>query len=113
MALTPDAISVEVNDLATRYPFLSLHSANPGLTGVNETTAPRLPANWVFSGTEASAIDRAFTGGSPNGACTFVGLWSLREGGTFGGSGALIGDQTFDPSGNYTVSLLTIPGSST
>jgi hypothetical protein len=53
-----------------------------------------------------------FTGGTANGACIALGLWSASTGGTFYGYFLLTGDQTFDSSGNYDLQTITISGSS-
>ena len=42
-----------------------------------------------------------------------VGFWSASTAGTFYGYYALTGDQTFNAAGEYTISSLSIPGSST
>jgi hypothetical protein len=89
-------------------PYLALHSADPGTTGLNPTSAARVAASWAVSGAVATAAaNLAFTGGAANGAVTYVGYWSALTGGTFYGSQALTGDATFNSAGQYTLTSLT------
>jgi hypothetical protein len=44
MALNTAALNAEASALASTYPYLSLHSADPGSTGTNETSAARVAA---------------------------------------------------------------------
>lgn len=111
MAYTPAAMNAATNAITAAYPFIGLHSADPGTTGANETTATRKSAGWPAASAGRSTVTAlAFTGGTGNGACTYVGFWSAATGGTFGGGFALSGNQTFDASGNYTVDSLTATG---
>jgi hypothetical protein len=111
MALNTAALNAEASALASTYPYLSLHSADPGSTGTNETSAARVAAGWgAASGGAITASNKSFTGGAASGACTYVGLWSAATGGTFGGGFALSGDATFNAAGAYTVTSLTVTG---
>lgn len=114
MALNDNALNVMADALAGAALFVSLHSADPGTTGTNETTATRQSASWgASSGGDLSlSATETFTGGAASGACTHVGLWSLASGGTFYGGFALSGDQTFNAAGEYSVTDITISGSS-
>lgn len=111
MALTPTELQALATKVSTDFPYLALHSADPGTTGANPTTAARVAASWVVSGGVLTASNIPFTGGAANGACGFVGLWSASTGGTFGGGYALTGDTTFNSAGQYTVTSLAITGS--
>jgi hypothetical protein len=95
---------------------LSLHTAQPAslTSGTNESTAARQAAGWgaVASGGDFSTTNKAFTGGASGGACTHVGFWSAVTGGTFYGYQALTGDQTFNAAGEYTITSLTVSGTS-
>lgn len=113
MALNDTALNALANDLKALAPYLSLHSANPAGTGANETTAGRQAANWSEASDAVTASNIAFTGGAASGPCTYVGLWSAATAGTFYGSYPLTGDQTFNASGQYTVTSLQITASST
>lgn len=59
----------------------------------------------------ATGVPYAFTGTAGAGA-THALLFSASSGGTFLGSQALTGDQTFNASGAYNLTALTITGSS-
>ena len=95
---------------------LSLHTAQPASTtsGTNESTAGRQAAGWgAAANGDLTTTNKNFTGGAANGACTHVGFWSASSAGTFHGYVALTGDQTFNAAGEYTITSLTINGSST
>jgi hypothetical protein len=92
---------------------LALHTADPGATGLNPASSARVAAAWsgAVNG-DLVVINKSFTGGAANGPCTHVGFWSAVTGGTYYGSQALTGDTTFNSAGEYTVTLLTVNGSS-
>jgi hypothetical protein len=111
MALNTAALNAEATTLATDAAYLSLHTADPGATGTNETSAARVAAAWGgASGGAITTSSKNFTGGAASGACTYVGLWSASTAGTFYGGFALSGDQTFNAAGQYTLTSLTITG---
>lgn len=113
MALTDATLNSLGNSLATLATHLSLHSADPGTTGANETTAARQAVTWtVDADGDLTSGSKSFTGGAANGAVTHVGLWSAATGGTFRGAFALTGDATFNSAGDYTVTQVTINGTS-
>lgn len=93
---------------------LSLHTALPDAVGSNATTAARQAAGWgaTATGGDFSTTNKAFTGGAANGPCQYVGFWSAITGGTFYGYQALTGDQTFNSAGEYTITSLTVSGTS-
>jgi hypothetical protein len=88
----------------------SLHTADPGGTGANESSAARqaVAFNVDGDGDLTLTVTENFTGGAASGACTHVGLWSAITGGTFRGGFALTGDQTFNAAGEYDVTGITI-----
>jgi hypothetical protein len=113
MPLTDAALDVMANALKSAATHASLHSANPGTNGANETSAARQAIAWdgPTSGGDLSLTGtEAFTGGAASGAVTHVGLWSAASGGTFYGGFALTGDQTFNAAGEYTLTEITITG---
>jgi len=119
MALLDNILVIGANSMRTAITHISLSTADPGTTtGINQATSARLPAGWAattaggdFSIT--SALN--FTGGAANGPVTHVCFWSAATAGTFYGSQALTGgsDTTFNSAGEYTVTALTVNGSST
>lgn len=111
MAINTTLIDDGAAGIAAAIKYLSLHSADPAGTGANETTAARQPVTATHSAGVVSIGSTAFTGGTASGACTYVGFWSAVTGGTFLGSQALTGDQTFNAAGQYTVSSVTLTGS--
>lgn len=112
MALSTFAL----NSCATHYASIatkvSLHSADPGATGANETSAARQDAAWGTASGGAVSLSGAenFTGGASTGAVTYVGLWDASANflGGFqipsGGSN----DLTFNAAGDYTLDSLVI-----
>jgi hypothetical protein len=110
MALTDGTLQALGNHLASLCPYASLHSADPGSTGTNATTAARQAVSFNVDGdgdlTLTSTV--SFTGGAASGAVTHVGLWSASTGGTFRGGFALSGDTTFNGAGEYNLTGLTI-----
>ncbi len=97
------------NWLASVAPYLALHSAEPGETGVDETTATRVAAGWTpASGGRLLLPGRTFVGGAANGPVTHLGFWSALTGGLFYGSGALAGDQVFNANGAYNLDALSV-----
>jgi hypothetical protein len=113
MPLNDTALDVMANALKSAATHASLHSANPGTTGTNETTAGRQAIVWDGPSTGGDLSlqgTESFTGGAANGACTYVGLWSASSGGTFYGGFALTGDQTFNAAGEYTLTEVNLTG---
>jgi hypothetical protein len=110
--LNTATLNAQLSNLATLAPYLSLHSADPGSTGTNETTAARVAASWgtPSAGSMAAAANLAFTGGASNGAVLYVGLQSASSGGTFRGAYPLAGgsDTTFNAAGAYTLSSFSV-----
>ena len=114
MALTDGTLNSLGTSLAGLTLYASLHSADPGATGANESSASRLAVAFSVDadGDLTLPATLAFTGGAASGACTHVGLWSASTAGIFRGGFALSGDQTFNASGEYNVTALTITGTS-
>lgn len=112
MALTGDTLNSLADHLGTLIGEASLHTADPGSTGANESTATRQAVAWTAAATGDISFTAAenFTGGTASGPCTHFGLWSA-DGLTFRGGGALTGDQTFNAAGEYTLNDVTINGS--
>lgn len=114
MPLNNTALNVEADALRAVATHLSLHTADPGTTGTSESTAGRVAAAWpAASNGDLTVSNKNFTGGAASGPCTWVGLWSASTAGTFYGGFQLTGDVTFNAAGQYTLTSLTIDGSST
>ena len=114
MPLNDTALNVMADAWRAVATHLSLHTAQPNASGSNESTAARVAASWpAASGGDLTVTNKNFTGGAASGACTHVGFWTASSGGTFHGYQALTGDQTFNAAGEYTITSLTVNGSST
>lgn len=114
MALNTAAMTIAGGALATAITHLAIHTAAPDpTTGTNQSSAARVAVTWTNTGGDLTATNKAFTGGAASGPATYVGFWSASTAGTFYGSQALTGDQTFNAAGEYTVTSITIDGSST
>jgi hypothetical protein len=104
MSLTEESLDPMGDDLASRAVEISLHSADPGTTGANETTAGREVPTWSAAASKQFSLINVplqFTGGASDGAVTHVGLWAAGD--VFLGGTALAGE--------YSVDGLTVTGS--
>ena len=112
MSFTDGALQAATDGLTAAYPYVGLHSADPGTTGANETTATRILVGWpAASGTGDTTVSNvAFSGGASNGPVLYWGLWSSATAGTFGGSFPFDAgsDAAFNAAGQYTATSLTI-----
>lgn len=108
--LTDATLNSLGNDLAAKMTHASLHSGAPGSTGANETSAGRVALTWtVDADGDLTDTGLAFTGGAASGAVGYIGFWTAASGGTFRGHLPLTGDATFNASGEYTVTTVTVP----
>ena len=119
MALNDTCLNIGADAMKTAITHLSLHTALPDGTGSNPALSSRVAAGWGASaGGDFSTTNKAFVGGAANGPVTHVGFWSAAgsgnppTGGVFYGSQALTGDTTFNSAGEYTITNLTVNGSS-
>lgn len=116
MPLTDTTLNLMGTYLTTIATHLTLHSADPGTTGTSlVATAARIAAVWAVDADGDLTLSSAapFTGAAATTAVTWVGLWSALTGGTFRGGFQLTGDLTTNAAGEYTVTALTITGTST
>jgi hypothetical protein len=114
MPFNDTLLNVGANAMAAAATHLALHTANPEPSGSNPSSAARVAAGWSAAANgDLSVSNKAFTGGAASGPCTHVGFWSAASGGTFYGSQALTGDTSFNSAGEYTITSLTVNGSST
>lgn len=112
MALTDGTLNLLGTYLTTLMGYASIATADPGTTGTNQSAAARVPVTYSVDADGDITItgNIAFTGGTGSGPALYVCLWSASTGGTFRGSYALTGDQTFNAAGEYTVTGITING---
>lgn len=101
------------NDLATflgtQVDALSLHSANPGTTGVNEIDVDaRQEPSWTLGSTGELELSGAedFTGADPETTVTHVGLW--LDGVFRGHLTRTSGDAATNAAGEYSVSGISV-----
>jgi hypothetical protein len=80
----------------------------------NQTSAARVQlASTVAAGViTATGVPYDFTG-TPGAGATHALFYSASTAGTFYGYDALTGDQTFNAAGEYSITSLTVTGSST
>lgn len=104
--------NVMLDQLGTVAVYASLHTADPGTTGVNEVTGgspayARKSITWnAASGSKTASNAPVFD--VPAGTVAFYGLWSASSGGTYYGGGALSASETFAAQGTYTLSTTTL-----
>lgn len=85
-----------------------------GPTAADQTSAQRRQLTSTVAGgvITATGVPYAFTGAAGDGA-THALFFSASTGGTFYGFDALTGDQAFNAAGEYSITALTVTGSST
>ena len=114
MPLNDTILNAGATHMGSLMTHLALHTANPEPTGTNPAASARVASGWgAAANGDLTTTNKNFTGGAANGPATHVGFWSAITGGTFYGSQALTGDQTFNSAGEYTITSLTVNGSST
>lgn len=113
MALSDTGRNNAVNGLATTATHISLHTADPGLTGASEVTGgspayARKAVTWgaASSGTRTSSAAISFD--VPATSVSHFGLWTAATGGTFLGA-----DTLKDSSGNAVVETFSAQGTYT
>ena len=115
MPLNDTLLNIGVNAMQAAATHLAIHTALPDSAGSNQSAAARVAASWpaAANGDFGTLTGKAFTGGAANGPALYLGFWSAATGGTFYGYLALTGDTTFNSSGAYTVTSVSIPGTAT
>lgn len=106
------AVLNAANDAATA--IMAWAAVHSDATSGSQTSTTRIAVTWGSSASAVSTsagVPLAFTG-TPGAAATHLGLWSASTAGTFRGSRALTGDQTFNAAGNYSVTAVTLTGTS-
>jgi len=103
--------AVMLGALRTAITHISLHTASPGTTGLNEVSGGDEPAysrksvqasDWtaVDAGSFELDADKDLEFRGPNnGDCTHFGIWG--SGPTFYGGGAITGDTKFNAEGDF------------
>lgn len=116
MPLTDATLNSMGTNLDGLITHVSLHTADPGLTGTSEVVGggyARLACALTVDADGDLTLDAPLAFSGPAlGAVSHIGLWSAVTAGTFRGGGALAGDTTFNAAGAYTVNTITITGTS-
>lgn len=114
MALTDATLQSLGNSLAALITHVGISTADPGTTGLNPSSAARVPVTWVVDadGDLTLSAPLNFTGGASNGAVHSFTFWSASTGGTFRGSYPVTGDATFNSAGEYQATAITLNGTS-
>lgn len=113
--LNDDLLNIGATAMQNAATHAALYTAEPNAAGTtNVASSARQAITWITAanGDMVVTADAAFTGGAASGACTHVGLWSALTNGTFYGYFALTGDQAFNAAGEYTLTGITVTGSS-
>lgn len=110
MALNTAGINAILDDGNEAVIYAAIGS---GPTAGDQTSAARVQVATSVAGgvITATGVPYAFTG-SAGAAATHVLFFSQATGGTFYGSDALDGDQAFNAAGSYSLTSLTITGTS-
>ena len=91
--------------------FVSLHTADPGLTGTSQVTGgspayARKAIAWTAASSSATSNSGQIVFDVPTGTTiNHLGYWSASTGGTFYGSRALNTAQTYTSQGTYTLAV--------
>lgn len=118
MGFNNSALDVAGAALAGAVTYVGIATGAPGTNGTaNDSGCARQPVTWGaqsnggdFSNT--GALD--FTGGPSNGAAAQATFWTAATGGTFRGSKAITGDNSFNAGGAFRIPAggITVTGTS-
>lgn len=116
MALSNAALNIAADAIAAAATHARLHTGDPGGSGTSNVASSAVEVvTWGSasgSGDVSISGPVQFTGGTPSGPATHITIWDgdPGSGGTFLGSQALTGDQTFNSAGEYTLTDLSLDG---
>lgn len=115
MPLEDAVLDTAVDAVAAELLWFSLHSADPGGTGANETSTARVAPTWgASSGGTATVTNVPLSFEGPaSGTITHVGAWDASTSGTWLGSAPVVGDTSFNSNGDYDITAASIVGTST
>ena len=110
MALNDNGLNAMGDGLAALVTHASLHTADPGTDGSNESSAARQAVTIQVSAAGVMTLTNvAFTGGASSGSVFSIGLWDASTSGNFYGDQAIeTGDTSFNAAGEFTVTSMTI-----
>lgn len=109
--LNTAGIQVGAAAIAADINKIRLHTASPEASSgtANLTTAADKTVACTASNGVVTVPSTNFTGGAAGGAATHVSFWN---GANYRGYDSLVGDQAFNAAGEYTVTGVTISGTS-
>lgn len=115
MPFSDAGLNVAGSAIRTAATHASTHTATPNGSGSNEGTATRKAITWgsATAGDFSLGANIVFDDGGDSEAVAAIGLWSASSGGTFYGYFAPTGDSAFNAAGEYTVTAITVDGSTT
>lgn len=104
--------NVGLNAMAGDGLYLSLHSAAPSTTGLNEISGgspayARKAASWASASAGAVAISGSLAFDVPASTVAYVGVWTAVSGGTFRGYWPVTA-AVFSGQGTYTLTAATL-----
>lgn len=115
MGFNNAAMTVGANAIKAVITHAQLHSADPGAGGTSNAHSGRMAITWGSTSADgdfALSSPLEFSGLTPGANCTHVSLWSASTSGTHYGNVALSGDTEANSEGEFTVTALTVDGSS-
>lgn len=115
--LTDDGKNLLLDGLAGGVTFVSLHTADPGVSGSAEVTGgayTREGSTWASAASASVSTSASIVFDVPGSTTiTHLGYWSASTSGTFYGSRALDTNQTYATAGTYTIAAGNITESIT
>lgn len=114
MAFNDAALVIAANAVDAAITHLQLYSAATNAAGTSNAVGTRVAVNGtVDADGDITWTNVAFSGLSPEQDVHSAGYWTQAVGGTFLGSTVLVGDETANSAGEYTIETLTEAGSAT
>ena len=115
MASTLSALgkNVALDAIGTTYGFAAAYTGDPGATGTSNEVTGGTYARKAITWAAANAGSKALAATLPvfdipaNTTVSYIGLWTLATGGTYGGCWDVV-DEAFVSAGTYTLSAGTI-----
>ena len=108
MPLSPDRIGQRATTLAAAIAEQSIHTADPGTTGANESSAPRQAVAATASGGVVTVPAASFTGGEASGPATYLAVWDSDGDLVATTQASAAGDSAFNAAGQADVASWTL-----
>lgn len=90
----PTAGNNALDDFFATYPFIQMHTGQPGANGTNNVAGNNVRKSVSVNAAAAGHIDNSadvdWTAVSTSETYTFCSFWTLVAGGVFGGSGTVV-----------------------